>query len=134
MRLNKTHLLISLTRFQSKGVDTNLMLETMGAMPLPCLKEKIRAGRGRRREAVAASLPGSRTVVEVVLEEAESSRWPGLGALRMQGSGAVVEVVLSAANLAGAPGSVELNPCRPEAVAAVVLHRICCGLQGNARW
>ena len=47
-----------------------------------------------------------------MLQEAESSRWPGLGASRMQGSGAV-EVVPSTANLSGAPGSIELNPCRP---------------------
>lgn len=59
---------------------------------------------------------GGRTVVQVVLEEVESSRWPGLGASRMQVSGAVVEVVASATDLAGAPGSAELNPCRPEVV------------------
>ena len=51
----------------------------MGAMPLHCLKGNL-AGPGEViGRPAASSLPCSRVVLEVVLEEAESSRWSGAG-------------------------------------------------------
>ena len=93
-----------MTQFWGKG---NLMFKTTRATTVHRPNRRFCEHRGSHREAEASYLLGSRWwwIVEVVLEEAEWSRCPVLGASRLQGRDLVPMCALhiSMADLASVP-------------------------------